>query len=172
MIILMMMSTFPIISEMMSMGTGKMIVLLFSAEMLFKVWRYLNWRKNNHDGHHGHHNNHHGHLQSRGAVDDHLGGVSQSPTCLVLSLGGDHLHKRSDYHDDQDHRNDHHHLVLSLGGDHLDGRKTCHLVCGHQDHCHYHRYLILIIIIIIIILILITLALAFLAASASAAIAL
>ena len=26
--------------DMMSMGTGKMIVLLFSAEMLFKVCRY------------------------------------------------------------------------------------------------------------------------------------
>ena len=26
--------------DMMSMGTGKMMVLLFSAEMLFKVWRY------------------------------------------------------------------------------------------------------------------------------------
>ena len=28
--------------EMMSMGTGKMMVLLFSAEMLLRVWRYLN----------------------------------------------------------------------------------------------------------------------------------
>ena len=27
--------------EMMSMGMGKMMVLLFSAEMLFRVWRYL-----------------------------------------------------------------------------------------------------------------------------------
>ena len=27
--------------EMMSMGTGNTIVLLFSAEMLFRVWRYL-----------------------------------------------------------------------------------------------------------------------------------
>ena len=29
--------------DMMSMGTGKTMVLLFSAEMLFKVWRYLSW---------------------------------------------------------------------------------------------------------------------------------
>ena len=34
---MMMFFTFPIISDMMSMGTGKMMVLLFSAEMLFSV---------------------------------------------------------------------------------------------------------------------------------------
>ena len=28
--------------EMMSMGTGKTMVLLCSAEMLLRVWRYLN----------------------------------------------------------------------------------------------------------------------------------
>ena len=31
---------------MMSIGTGKTIVLLFSAEMLFSVCRYLNWKQN------------------------------------------------------------------------------------------------------------------------------
>ena len=31
--------------EMMSMGTGKMMVLLFSAEIEFRVWRYLSWGK-------------------------------------------------------------------------------------------------------------------------------
>ena len=30
-------------SDMMSMGTGKMMVELFSAEMLFRVWRYRSW---------------------------------------------------------------------------------------------------------------------------------
>ena len=30
--------------EMMSMGIGKIIVLLFSAEMLFNVWRYRSWK--------------------------------------------------------------------------------------------------------------------------------
>ena len=34
----------PISWEMMSIGTGKTIVLLFSAEMLFSVCRYLNWK--------------------------------------------------------------------------------------------------------------------------------
>ena len=29
-----------------SMGTGKMMVLLFSAEMLFRVCRYRIWEKN------------------------------------------------------------------------------------------------------------------------------
>ena len=33
----------PITAEITSIGTGKTMVLLFSAEMLFKVWRYLNW---------------------------------------------------------------------------------------------------------------------------------
>ena len=32
--------------DMMSIGTGKMMVLLFSAEMLFKVCRYLSWEEN------------------------------------------------------------------------------------------------------------------------------
>ena len=31
--------------DMMSIGTGKMMVLLFSAEMLFKVCRYLSWKQ-------------------------------------------------------------------------------------------------------------------------------
>ena len=30
-------------SDMMSMGTGKMMVELFSTEMLFRVWRYRSW---------------------------------------------------------------------------------------------------------------------------------
>ena len=34
----------PISWEMMSMGTGKMMVLLCSAAMLFRVCRYLSWR--------------------------------------------------------------------------------------------------------------------------------
>ena len=33
--------------DMMSMGMGKTMVLLFSAEMLFKVCRYLSWGENN-----------------------------------------------------------------------------------------------------------------------------
>ena len=32
------------------MGTGKMMVLLFSAEMLFNVCRYLSWKDNDEDG--------------------------------------------------------------------------------------------------------------------------
>ena len=32
------------------MGTGKMMVLLFSAEMLFSVCRYLSWKDNDEDG--------------------------------------------------------------------------------------------------------------------------
>ena len=31
--------------EMMSMGTGKTMVLLCSAEILLRVWRYLNWNR-------------------------------------------------------------------------------------------------------------------------------
>ena len=31
--------------EMMSMGMGKMIVLLFSAAMLFNVCKYLSWKE-------------------------------------------------------------------------------------------------------------------------------
>ena len=33
----------------MSMGTGNTIVLLFSADMLFSVCRYLNYKKNSKD---------------------------------------------------------------------------------------------------------------------------
>ena len=32
-------------SDMMSMGTGKMMVELFSAEMLFRVCKYRSWNK-------------------------------------------------------------------------------------------------------------------------------
>ena len=35
----------PIKLLMMSMGTGKMMVELFSAEMLLRVCRYRNWKK-------------------------------------------------------------------------------------------------------------------------------
>ena len=44
---------FPINWEMMSIGIGKMMVLLFSAEMLFSVCRYRSWKYNydDHDDH-------------------------------------------------------------------------------------------------------------------------
>ena len=31
--------------DIMSMGTGKMMVLLFSAAMLLRVWRYRSWEE-------------------------------------------------------------------------------------------------------------------------------
>ena len=31
--------------DMISMGTGKIMVLLFSAEIPLRVWRYRNWKK-------------------------------------------------------------------------------------------------------------------------------
>ena len=35
-----------IIPEITSIGTGNIIVLLFSADILFRVWRYLSYKKN------------------------------------------------------------------------------------------------------------------------------
>ena len=40
----------------MSMGTGKMMVLFFSAEMLLKVCKYLSWKDNYLYPHHHHDN--------------------------------------------------------------------------------------------------------------------
>ena len=45
-------------SDMMSMGTGKMMVELFSAEMLFRVWRYRSWEVGGYKGYKCHVNGH------------------------------------------------------------------------------------------------------------------
>ena len=36
--------------EMMSIGTGKMMVEFFSAEIVFRVWRYRSWKRKKHVG--------------------------------------------------------------------------------------------------------------------------
>ena len=89
--------------DMMSMGTGKMMVLLFSAEMLFKVWRYRSckthdtwiifvclclsvsvcvWIPSKNNEHH---------LKCCWGVCNNLSSMSESPACFVLSLRGNNL---------------------------------------------------------------------------------
>ena len=71
---------------MMSTGTGKTMVLLFSAEMLFRVCRYvgrysgmlLTYLEVSE-------------LEGGRVAGDYVSSVPQSPACLVLTLCRDHL---------------------------------------------------------------------------------
>ena len=78
----------PMMLVRMSTGTGNTMVLLFSAEMLFRVCRYLSW------GGCEVYRECETNLESCRTLCDHLSSMPEGPAGLVLPLGSYHLGPR------------------------------------------------------------------------------